>query len=703
MVTITSTSIAPKKTSVISTDIRGGGAYTTYRSSSGIRVTYSGGGGRSASDIKKLVTPTLYTSDLLKQSFISLEAKEKAEQEYKQEQARQKAINQLLGQSRTQQSLRSIGGISSQETAKEQLMSKISDIKSGAIDLSKNLFESGKIGLGGKAGSELITKGVKKLYEFERKKYQQGKGQAIVEKRLKEREEKQREQLENEYEKNKLPNETKLEYIRRTKPKWYAGGSIVQKYYELFGVKFYGEGEREELVNEGLKNFTSAKTYEQQQEAITQLKKQGINVTLKDDVYTINAKNVYDKFAPTSKLADTLVSLTHGFFISTIFSPLISQAGTKKTTTKTKVVEKTTGSKNAEKIIRKAEELFKSGELEKELYTLQTKATTPLQQNNLKALLGELQKRSLIKGFAIDEATGKFILLDSTGKEIIPRISTQTPKLTLQFDISDLANIPRIPSGGLGTATGGISILTSQDNLFIQKDGTKLQDMTKPNMFLGTAPSGKIKDLGVLGTGLTTKQQQKQQTKQLELLKQIPQEKQSSLIKQSLALSSLLKSSQQLKQLQVQKLAEKVKQKSKLKSKFPKPFGFKLTSLISDVKKGKVKDEDIYSVFGKRFGKDIEIFKTKSKKQAEQETIKFLKGTLGRSAVITKGGKPLKFSELGGLFKTGEFRPSKKSKTRIVQKKEYSLSSFPERKEIQYFKRKSSGKKKKKRFSLWNL
>ena len=108
--------------------------------------------------------------------------------------------------------------------------------------------------------------------------------------------------------------------------------------------------------------------------------------------------------------------------------------------------------------------------------------------------------------------------------------------------------------------------------------------------------------------------------------------------------------------------------------------------------KGKQTGEDSFSVFGKRFGKDIKLFETTSKEKGTEKLLSFLKGTLGRSGYISKNGEKLSFEELG---LSNEFRPSKKDKKRVVQKSEFSLGSFGERKEIQYFKKKSSKKNKK--------
>src|SRR3989344_3147914 len=165
MATTTSTPIAQRKVGVISTDIRGGGSYTTYTEGGQTRRVYGGGGGRTAQDVQRLVEPTFYTSELLGQSFISEEAKNKAEAEYKQQQARQQLINQLTGQSTTQQSLREIQGLSAKEKARQELMSKITNVRTeqgGYSYIDKNTGRGYEVSPTGQR-KEIIPSGVSQL------------------------------------------------------------------------------------------------------------------------------------------------------------------------------------------------------------------------------------------------------------------------------------------------------------------------------------------------------------------------------------------------------------------------------------------------------------------------------------------------------------------------------------------------------------
>lgn len=135
----------------------------------------------------------------------------------------------------------------------------------------------------------------------------------------------------------------------------------------------------------------------------------------------------------------------------------------------------------------------------------------------------------------------------------------------------------------------------------------------------------------------------------------------------------------------------KIKLPQKTPPKKPTPFSLGLGKAVSKIKQKM--GEESFEVFGKRFGEDISIFKGTSKEKAQEKLFQFLKGSLGRSGKILKDGKSLSFKELP-LFQNREFRPSKKSKERVVQKAKYSLGTFGERSEIQRA-RKSKRKKKK--------
>ena len=105
----------------------------------------------------------------------------------------------------------------------------------------------------------------------------------------------------------------------------------------------------------------------------------------------------------------------------------------------------------------------------------------------------------------------------------------------------------------------------------------------------------------------------------------------------------------------------------------------------------KKSEEDLFKkefeVYGRRYGKDISIGEFETEKKAKKAFVKFAKGTLGRSGYIEKGGRKIPFEKLNlGM----EFRPSKKSRTRLVQKAKYSLGTPSEVSEIKQARRSKS-------------
>jgi len=97
-------------------------------------------------------------------------------------------------------------------------------------------------------------------------------------------------------------------------------------------------------------------------------------------------------------------------------------------------------------------------------------------------------------------------------------------------------------------------------------------------------------------------------------------------------------------------------------------------------------EPSLFKVFTRKAGQDIEIGKTTTKTEATGLLLKRLKGTLRASGFVTKNEKPLSFKELNIL--SPEFRPSKKSSFRVVQRKEKRLGTKTEVGEIQFFKKK---------------
>jgi hypothetical protein len=114
--------------------------------------------------------------------------------------------------------------------------------------------------------------------------------------------------------------------------------SLTQSYFELFGVEFYEEGEREKLVQEGLKKLKEAETFEEQQKAINSLKDKGLKVELVNGEYAI--KGAGEVFAPTSRVGNLLVGLTDVFFKGSLFGSYMSTGAAARQVQTQKLTEK---------------------------------------------------------------------------------------------------------------------------------------------------------------------------------------------------------------------------------------------------------------------------------------------------------------------------------------------------------------------------
>ena len=225
------------------------------------------------------------------------------------------------------------------------------------------------------------------------------------------------------------------------------------------------------------------------------------------------------------------------------------------------------------------------------------------------------------------------------------------------------------PEGRIGSLTGGRfkDLGTTESrfkDLVLSREETKVDTTTKgaERFFTGTGTELGLKPL----EKVSEEEKQKERQRQKQLLNLLQRQKEKPRLRQT---------SQQIS------LQE---EPTKFKVDIPKILG--KPTKIERIEKRIRESPKLFEVFGKRFGKDIKILETPSKRKAEEETIKFLKGTLGRSARILESGKALEFKELKGFGV--EFRPAKKESTRIVQKAKFSLGTGSEIKEIQYFKRK---------------
>lgn len=181
------------------------------------------------------------------------------------------------------------------------------------------------------------------------------------------------------------------------------------------------------------------------------------------------------------------------------------------------------------------------------------------------------------------------------------------------------------------------------------------------------------------------KQRQRQEQKQAQIQK--------SALAQVLGLKQSTAQKQTQRQVQRQRTRQQIRPRTPTTPKIPKKFTFfDIPETKQKTIKSAIGKMASFDIFGRRFGQDIKIGEARTKKEAGSILKGFLKGTLGRSGFVKKGEEILDFGELDlGM----EFRPSKKSSKRVVQKARFSLGTFPERKEIQRA-RKSSKKRGKK-------
>lgn len=167
-----------------------------------------------------------------------------------------------------------------------------------------------------------------------------------------------------------------------------------------------------------------------------------------------------------------------------------------------------------------------------------------------------------------------------------------------------------------------------------------------------------------------------------------PKEKSEVKLAQPLKLETPQKTA--LLQRQVLRQVLRTTQTQRQRAKIPKPEPIpkipkvpKKSLSFSSERKG----QEVFTAFGKRFGKAVKLGKG-TKKETEAVLGKFLKGTLGASGYLETQGKKVKVEELDLLGETG-FRKSKVSPFLIVEKRERRLKrGTGEIPEIQMFKKK---------------
>jgi len=165
---------------------------------------------------------------------------------------------------------------------------------------------------------------------------------------------------------------------------------------------------------------------------------------------------------------------------------------------------------------------------------------------------------------------------------------------------------------------------------------------------------------------------------------------------------SLQESIQKIKQTQrfaplsitLQKSIQKVKQakQSTQPTGKPTPIIFKFGESIKKAKAIAKEKPEIFEAFITKLGKEVSLGKKQTQTEAEQLLKGKIRGTLSAGGFIMKGSKKLKAKELK-TFGGGEFRLSKASSFKIIERKERRLRKGTTGKQVQFFRKKSNPKR----------
>jgi len=265
---------------------------------------------------------------------------------------------------------------------------------------------------------------------------------------------------------------------------------------------------------------------------------------------------------------------------------------------------------------------------------------------------------------------------------------------------------------GVTTATSTTNVITSSNNLFFNKP-TELKGISAIETSVSSFQPSKVGETSWVGDGMmdkidikpdqTTKQKiiplllprfktqqdqiPRQQTKQDTATDQTT--KQIQTPKFAIPTPQITKQTPRLKQPQLQKprlYFPRVKPKPKPK----KPIPIPILSLPKRMLKKQEKEPELFEAFITKSGKEVSIGKAKTQLGAEEILKTKIVSTLGAGGFLEKGGKKLKATELK-TFRTGEFRLSKVSPFKIIEKKGRRLRKGTTGKGIQMF-RKSKGR-----------
>jgi len=396
--------------------------------------------------------------------------------------------------------------------------------------------------------------------------------------------------------------------------------------------------------------------------------------------------------AITPRLAQASVGVSLGGF----FSPLMETGAVAKQI-ETTTTQETIAQNKFEALAGTIKKLKDKKTLNSQLAYLKDIKTkyviTPEQEAGFNQFVNEMIKQKVITLKYNVASDGSITITNLAGK-VLP------PKEAEQF--IQLLNLQNLKGAGTITGLAGSyqparidNVLVSQntaltsDNQFMT--GTKDLSKIPTNLFIGQGerqePLQRVPTINWAGIESKTNQQTKQPQDNILGLKTNQGTQNKTQERTNQGMRDLLgeSTSQISKQRTQQRQQYKTNQQPQ-----PQPQGrlyFKLGQALK--KAGKIAREkpELFRTFGKRFGRDVQLF-AGTKEQATEKLKGFLKLTLGRSGfVLNPKGEKEELKNLGF-----EYQPSKREKGRIVQKAEFSLGTYPERKEIQYF-RKKKGKK----------
>ena len=489
-------------------------------------------------------------------------------------------------------------------------------------------------------------------------------------------------------------------FIREDK-KEPGGFSLTQKGFELIGFEF---GDREEIINEKLRGLTEANTLKDQNKAIQDLRKEGINVQVKGEQIEVDTSKIAS--APASQF---IVDLTDSALKFALFSPFLSTAaaakGKGKATAKGKSVRKIP-KKKAEDLLRSFEDDFKKkGQIgvQDNLNTLikniekSKTGDKALANSNVKQLFKELEKRGLTKELVLVEKDG-VIGIVKPGQSI-PQAKIQATKSTRPtFDINiETFRVPKlVKTPEILTTTKAGNLKTSALNSTIQK----LNSLKKQ---LEQNKQRQNQNLSPLQKSLL-------QSKEQQLLKQIQKQQESLKQKQGLATAQAQKTLQ--RQTFKQKLQQQIKKGQIARSKIS---GKKLKLIVPGTILGLKKKRKLpgafkqqgYFAFARQKGKKIKISKVPvTKRTALNQSAFFVDKTLSARGSIKKANKLAQKPKIEvpkGYFKRTKnkyrtFRISKGArvplKNAFIEKRKFRLDTKNEKQTIQQLRKKLLAKTK---------